>query len=415
MVTPRRERRLRARLQRRRGGGGGRAAGVPQQRHGPAAGLARRAGRATRTRTRRRPSSGASCCSRTTRSSTPAWSSARTAFRVTSTRASRPTIRRSTSRGRFQAVTAACMLVRRDAFEQAGGFDTAFRNSLEDVDLCLRLGAARPRGPLLPRERARTTSSRPRAASARRRSRATRACSASAGPSRAERDDFDYYLEDGLIGVRLPRLLSAARSSSRPLLAGLPAGRPGRRPHDRAPGRAGGRAAARDRAARPRRSPSSTTRAPRRPARHARPVDGGGRSRSAARGRAGPATRGAWSWRSTTTRRGVAAACAARSGGAATQPFEPGEALRYREPQDATCTSWSSATVPAAATVLVVTRGDEDLLELGDRRGRHFPEDADGRYSGHHPKDSQEAIDRLERCGRRAPATCWSRPPRRGG
>lgn len=41
---------------------------------------------------------------------------------------------------RFQSVTAACMLVRRDAFEQADGFDTGFHNDLEDVDLCLRLG-----------------------------------------------------------------------------------------------------------------------------------------------------------------------------------------------------------------------------------------------------------------------------------
>ena len=41
---------------------------------------------------------------------------------------------------RFQAVTFACALVRRDAFEQAGGFDTTFLNGLEDVDLCLRLG-----------------------------------------------------------------------------------------------------------------------------------------------------------------------------------------------------------------------------------------------------------------------------------
>ena len=41
---------------------------------------------------------------------------------------------------RFQAVTAACMLVRRTVFEQVGGFDSAFLNGYEDVDLCLRLG-----------------------------------------------------------------------------------------------------------------------------------------------------------------------------------------------------------------------------------------------------------------------------------
>ena len=41
---------------------------------------------------------------------------------------------------RFQAVTGACMLIRRTIFEQAGGFDDAFLNGYEDVDLCLRLG-----------------------------------------------------------------------------------------------------------------------------------------------------------------------------------------------------------------------------------------------------------------------------------
>lgn len=40
---------------------------------------------------------------------------------------------------RFQAVTAACALVRRDAFRRAGGFDENFTNGYEDIDLCLRL------------------------------------------------------------------------------------------------------------------------------------------------------------------------------------------------------------------------------------------------------------------------------------
>jgi GT2 family glycosyltransferase len=41
---------------------------------------------------------------------------------------------------RFQAVTAACMLVREPSFERLGGFDPAFLNCYEDVDLCLRAG-----------------------------------------------------------------------------------------------------------------------------------------------------------------------------------------------------------------------------------------------------------------------------------
>ncbi len=40
---------------------------------------------------------------------------------------------------RFQAVTAASMLISRQWFEELGGFDTSFRNSYEDVDLCLRM------------------------------------------------------------------------------------------------------------------------------------------------------------------------------------------------------------------------------------------------------------------------------------
>lgn len=41
---------------------------------------------------------------------------------------------------RFKAVTAACALVRRESFMQVSGFDSAFQNGYEDVDLCLRLG-----------------------------------------------------------------------------------------------------------------------------------------------------------------------------------------------------------------------------------------------------------------------------------
>ncbi|MBM3268966.1 MAG: glycosyltransferase [Candidatus Sericytochromatia bacterium] len=43
----------------------------------------------------------------------------------------------------FQAVTAACMAISRERFEELGGFDEGFANGYEDVDLCLK---ARARG-----------------------------------------------------------------------------------------------------------------------------------------------------------------------------------------------------------------------------------------------------------------------------
>jgi GT2 family glycosyltransferase len=53
--------------------------------------------------------------------------------------------------------------------------------------------------------------------------------------------------------------------------------------------------------------------------------------------------------------------------------------------------------LPPDATVLVVSNGDDDLLELGaNRLGWHFPQMQDGTYAGYHPGDSAEAIAHLE-------------------
>jgi GT2 family glycosyltransferase len=52
-------------------------------------------------------------------------------------------------------------------------------------------------------------------------------------------------------------------------------------------------------------------------------------------------------------------------------------------------------TLPCDATVLVVSRGDDALLDLGTRRGWHFPQTEDGVYAGHHPGTSSDAIAAL--------------------
>jgi GT2 family glycosyltransferase len=52
--------------------------------------------------------------------------------------------------------------------------------------------------------------------------------------------------------------------------------------------------------------------------------------------------------------------------------------------------------VPADGRVLVVSRGDDELLRVEGRRAWHFPRGDDGAYAGHHPADSREAIAWLE-------------------
>lgn len=52
--------------------------------------------------------------------------------------------------------------------------------------------------------------------------------------------------------------------------------------------------------------------------------------------------------------------------------------------------------LPAGATVLVVSRGDEDLVDLRGRRGWHFPQAPGGEYAGHYPADGREAVEHLE-------------------
>jgi GT2 family glycosyltransferase len=53
--------------------------------------------------------------------------------------------------------------------------------------------------------------------------------------------------------------------------------------------------------------------------------------------------------------------------------------------------------VPQGATVLVISKGDDQLLRFADRQGWHFPQDDDGTYAGWYPADSAACIAELER------------------
>jgi GT2 family glycosyltransferase len=65
------------------------------------------------------------------------------------------------------------------------------------------------------------------------------------------------------------------------------------------------------------------------------------------------------------------------------------------------------------ADVIVVSRGEDELLRFNGRRGRHFPAGDDGSYAGFHPQRAEDAIEHLETSRRNGaqyfvlPAPCY--------
>ena len=54
------------------------------------------------------------------------------------------------------------------------------------------------------------------------------------------------------------------------------------------------------------------------------------------------------------------------------------------------------ASVPSGDTVLVVSKGDDALLQLGNRQAWHFPQGENGVYAGYYPDSAGAAIIHLE-------------------
>lgn len=54
------------------------------------------------------------------------------------------------------------------------------------------------------------------------------------------------------------------------------------------------------------------------------------------------------------------------------------------------------ASLPPDARVLVVSKGDPELLDLPGCRAAHFPQNGDGQYIGYHPRDSRHAVRHLD-------------------
>lgn len=275
---------------------------------------------------------------------------------------------------RLQAVTAACMLVDRDAFELAQGFDTGFQNSLEDVDLCLRIGRAGggvhycPEAVVVHLESAsRGREDRFERSLALYRERWRRS---------VRRDDLEVYLADGLIAAEYPDSYPL-RLSVDPALAVVDRGREeqiermlesyARQVSDLLAEvvRLSASPLTRDGTAVP---PASAP--------GAEPGDAQELLSRASRIEA--------------EIHRLQLAVGERTG------LEPGPRLGYRYLTERVRKAVEEH-VPPGAAVLVVSRGDRELVRFRDRRGDHFPQDGDGGYAGYHPADSAEAIATLER------------------
>jgi GT2 family glycosyltransferase len=280
----------------------------------------------------------------------------------------------------LQAVTAACMLVRRSGFERVGGFDTGYDNSLEDVDLCLRIGEEG--GEVHYCHEAEVVHME--SASRGRRGRFARSVDLFRERWResVRRDDLAVYAEDGLIEVEYPASYPLRLSVS-PRLAIVDDGRESeverllesyaRQVADllaevmRLTALAGGRS--------DEDGESGEAAGPDHVDHRALLAEA---SRLEAEARTLQERFARWA-----ERRGEGNALAAT------------DQLGYRrlvERIRATVT----ATVPAGSRVLVVSRGDRALIELDGVEASHFPQDCDGGYLGHHPRDSEDAIAQFE-------------------
>ena len=77
------------------------------------------------------------------------------------------------------------------------------------------------------------------------------------------------------------------------------------------------------------------------------------------------------------------------------QPYERGDKPEY-ERMTRRIREIVAEKLPAEAVVLVVSRGDDALLQLDAREARHFPPSAEGTWAGFHPATSEDAVAQLE-------------------
>jgi GT2 family glycosyltransferase len=295
--------------------------------------------------------------------------------------ADHPAVNRSR---RLQAVTGACMLVGRAAFEQAGGFDMGFVNSLEDVDLCLRIGEAG--GETHYCHEAVVTHLESASRGRHDRFEQSVKLYRERWRDRVDRDDLAIYVEDGLLAVEYAEAYPLLITVS-PRLAAVDAGRQieaerlleiyARQVSDllgevvRLTAAAGGESDTED-------------------TRHTAPS-----SQLSAdfdhKGFLREANRLQEEVRNLQLRLEEASNPSENGSGS----FSATRQLGYRRLVERIHAA-VTGTVPTGASVLVVSRGDRELVSIDAFDGCHFPQDATGGYLGHHPRDSQDAVAQLE-------------------
>ena len=299
----------------------------------------------------------------------------------------------------FQAVTAACALVRRTAFERAGGFDRSFRNCLEDADLCLRLGQVGHEVHYCHTSVAYHLESVSRGRQSKNIEKNAQLFH-DRWADRIRVDEFDYYVEDGLIGVHY-RDAYPIELDIDPLLAL-------RRPL---------REGAVDEVLNARsRQVLDLLRETVRLTVHVAEAEFG---REAVKGNvqrkisreAGDVQPVALLDPRLTERleqialdvfglqesleRSIVGQLNGATNGTSRNGFSASPLLSYKK-LVAEIRSMVPNLVSPGSTVLLMTRGDDDLLNLGGLQGWHFPRGEGGEYAGYYPADSEEAIEHLE-------------------
>jgi GT2 family glycosyltransferase len=103
----------------------------------------------------------------------------------------------------FQAVTGACVLIRRSLFAELGGFDNSYLNSYEDVDLCMRLAERGLEVHYCHESVLYHLESATRNSQAQQEDRNAQKF-AGRWRQKIRPDELDYYVEDGLLTVHPP-------------------------------------------------------------------------------------------------------------------------------------------------------------------------------------------------------------------